>query len=141
MAKTYLSLGSNLGDNEQNIIEAVAAIGSEVGIVRRVSDYFESEPQGFISKNKFLNIAILVVTDLKPLQLLSKLQEIEQKLGRTTKSTAGYADRLIDIDILLYDNEIINTPELKIPHPLMLERDFVLVPLREIDPELSIFKE
>lgn len=140
MAKAYLSLGSNLGNKEQNIVEAVAAIGSEVGIVRRVSDYYHSEPQGFISENKFLNIAVLVVTNLKPLQLLSKLQEIEQKLGRESKSINEYADRLIDIDILLYDNEIVNLPELKIPHPLMLERDFVMIPLREIAPELSLFK-
>lgn len=140
MAKAYLSIGSNLGNKQQNIVEAVAAIGSEVGIVRKVSDYFESEPQGFISENKFINIAILVITDLQPRHMLLKLQEIERRLGRSIKSSNGYADRLIDIDILLYDNEIINTPELKIPHPLMMERDFVLVPLREIAPELMLFK-
>jgi 2-amino-4-hydroxy-6-hydroxymethyldihydropteridine diphosphokinase len=129
-----------LGNKEQNIVKAVAAIGCEIGVVRRVSDYFQSEAHGFISKNKFLNIALLVLTDLTPLQLLSKIQDIELKLGRTSKSSDGYTDRLIDIDILLYDNEIVDMPELKIPHPLMLERDFVLVPLREIAPELSLFK-
>lgn len=139
MAKVYLSLGSNLDNKEQNLINAIADIGSEIGVVRKVSDFFESQAQGFISENSFLNVCVLVVTDLSPIQLLIKTQEIETKLGRTQKSTKGYVDRKIDIDILLYNKEIVDLPELKIPHPKMLERDFVMIPLREIAPDLDIF--
>jgi 2-amino-4-hydroxy-6-hydroxymethyldihydropteridine diphosphokinase len=141
MAKVYLSIGSNLGNKEQNLMNAIATVGSEAGIVRRVSCFYSSEPTGFISSNKFLNAVILVVTELSPIQLLRKTQEIETKLGRTKKSTEGYVDRIIDIDILLYDKEILDSPELKIPHPKMLERDFVMIPLREIAPDLDIFIE
>lgn len=141
MAKVYLSLGSNLGNKEQNLMNAIATVGSEVGIVRRVSCFYNSEPMGFISSNKFLNAVILLVTELSPIQLLIKIQEVEAKLGRTQKSTEGYVDRIIDIDILLYDKELVDLPELKIPHPKMLERDFVMIPLREIAPDLDIFIE
>lgn len=140
MPYVFLSIGSNLGNREQNIINAIATIGSDVGVVRRVSEFIDSEPQGFESDNKFLNAAILVITCLKPLDLLYKLQEIEISLGRISKSDSGYTDRIIDIDILLYDNDIVDLPQLKIPHPLMMERDFVLIPLREIAPNLLIFK-
>jgi len=141
MPYVFLSIGSNLGDKEQNLMKAIATIGSDVGVVRRVSEFIETVPQGFESQNSFLNAAILVITCLKPLDLLAKLKEIEISLGRTTKSENGYADRCIDIDILLYDNDVVDLPELKIPHPLMMERDFVLVPLREIAPNLLIFKK
>jgi len=141
MAKVYLSLGSNLGNKEQNLMNAIATVGSEVGIVRRVSCFYNSEPMGFVSSYKFLNAVILLITELSPIQLLRKTQEIETKLGRSQKSTEGYVDRIIDIDILLYDKELVDLPELKIPHPKMLERDFVMIPLREIAPELDIFIE
>ena len=83
-----------------------------------------------------MNAVVSVETDLSALQLLAKTQEIERELGRTAKLSNGYADRVIDIDILLYDREIINLPELKIPHPFIAERDFVYVPLLEIAPDL-----
>jgi len=140
MSKVYLSLGSNLGNKEQNLMQAIAAIGYEIGVVRRVSEFYSSKPAGFISENDFLNAALLVITDLEPLQLLKKLQQIEIAMGRTQKTTNEYTDRIIDLDILLYENKNIDIPELKIPHPCMMERDFVLIPLREIAPELSIFK-
>lgn len=139
MPNVYLSIGTNLGNKEQNLVNAIAGIGCCIGIVRKVSDFHTSEPAGFQSDNQFLNAALLVITNLEPLTLLHKLQDLEFELGRTEKSTNTYSDRIIDIDILLYDDIIINLPELKIPHPKMLERDFVLIPLREIAPELGIF--
>ena len=140
MSRVFISLGTNLGNKEQNLVEAIAAIGSEVGVVRRVSDFYHSKPVGFQSDKNFLNAALLVISDMEPMLLLRKLQQIEKEIGRKTKSDTGYADRIIDLDILLYDNLIVNHPELKIPHPCMMERDFVLIPLREIAPELDIFK-
>jgi 2-amino-4-hydroxy-6-hydroxymethyldihydropteridine diphosphokinase len=139
MSNVYLSIGTNLGNKEQNLVNAIAKIGSGIGIVRKVSEFHKSEPIGFQSDNQFLNAALLVVTNLEPLVLLQKLQNLELELGRTEKSTDTYSDRIIDIDILLYDDIIIDLPELKIPHPKMMERDFVLIPLREIAPDLSIF--
>lgn len=141
MPYVFLSIGSNVGNREQNLINAIATIGSDVGVVRRVSEFVETDAHGFESENRFLNAAILVITCLKPLDLLAKLQKIEICLGRTPKSSNGYSDRCIDIDILLYDNVVVDLPELKIPHPLMMERDFVLIPLREIAPNLLIFKK
>lgn len=136
MAFTYLGLGTNLGNKQQNLTEAITALSVEVGGVLAVSSFLASEPWGFDSENTFLNAVVLVETDLTPLRLLQKTQEIERLLGRTAKSVHGYADRLIDIDILLYDNLIMDQPALKIPHPLIMERDFVLIPLTEIAPDL-----
>jgi len=121
-------------------MEAIAAIGCEVGVVRRVSGFYASKSVGFDSDNEFLNAALLVVSDMEPLVVLQRLQDIERKMGRETKSQNGYVDRIIDLDILLYDNRIINHPKLKIPHPNMMERDFVLIPLREIASDLPFFK-
>ncbi len=140
MSKIYISLGSNLGNKEQNLVGAIAAIGYEIGVVRRVSEFYASKPAGFVSENDFLNAALLVISDMEPMLVLRKLQQIERQMGRKTKSGNEYSDRIIDLDILLYDNETIDYPDLKIPHPFMMERDFVLIPLREIAPELSIFK-
>ncbi len=140
MSNIYIALGTNLGDKEQNLMEAIAAIGSEIGVVRRVSEFYSSKPVGFDSENDFLNAVILVISDCDPHLLLRKLQQIEVRMGRLTKSDNGYADRIIDLDILLYDDIRIDLPELKIPHPFMLERDFVMIPLREIAPGLSLFK-
>lgn len=139
MSKVYLSIGTNLGNKEQNLVSAIAEIGCCIGVVRKISNFISTEPVGFETNNQFLNAALLVITDLEPLVLLHKLQEIELKLGRTQKTSDIYSDRIIDIDILLYDDIKIVLPELKIPHPKMLERDFVLIPLREIAPDLKIF--
>jgi len=136
MALVYLSLGTNLGDKEQNLNNAIVQLSKQVGDVLKQSAFFASEPWGFDSKNEFLNAVILINTSLSPVELLKKTQEIETGLGRKTKSTVGYSDRLIDIDILFYDNLIIDEAELKIPHPFIAERDFVLIPLSEIAPEL-----
>lgn len=136
MALTYLGLGTNLGNKQQNLNDAITALSVEVGKVMAVSSFMVSAPWGFDSENTFLNTVVLMETELTPFSLLQKTQEIERSLGRTAKSTHGYADRLIDVDILLYDNLLIDQPTLKIPHPLIMERDFVIIPLTEIAPDL-----
>jgi len=132
MNTVYLSLGSNLGDKKSNLEKAVSLISKEVGKVISVSSFYQSAPCGFESENDFLNAVILIETSLSPFELLAKTQEIEKKMGRKTKTTETYSDRIIDIDILFYDDLIVNTPELKIPHPLWKERDFVKIPLAEL---------
>ena len=136
MALSYLGLGTNLGNKEQNLHAAIQLISTNVGEIVQQSGIYQTAAQGFESENLFLNAVILVNTELTPTQLLSKTQEIEQQLGRTEKSNGNYSDRLMDIDILLYDRLILNQLTLKIPHPLITEREFVLKPLLEIAPEL-----
>ena len=135
--KVYLGLGSNLGDRNAHIEQAIALIHERVGEVVHRSSFIETEPWGFESENKFLNAVILCETELTPRQLLKATQKIERELGRKKKSASShishlYKDRPIDIDILLYDDLTIDEPDLKIPHPLMEQRDFVMIPLREI---------
>lgn len=133
MHKVYLSLGSNLGDRKYEIKRAVELIGERIGAVECVSSLYETEPWGFSSDNMFVNAAVCVSTHLTPRALLEATQAIERDMGRTAKSVNGqYHDRTIDIDILLYDNIKVDEPDLKIPHPLMNERDFVMKPLKEI---------
>lgn len=129
----YLSLGSNLGDRHAAMCRAISLINDEVGTVDRKSSPLETEPWGFESKNMFLNMCVRVLTSLSPGQVLDATQNIERRMGRMSKSVDGqYHDRPIDIDILMYDDLHISTPRLTLPHPLMHERDFVMVPLREI---------
>lgn len=130
----YLSLGSNLGDRESNILHAIELINERVGEVIRRSSLIETEPWGFDSENKFLNGVICCETTLTPRQVLRKTQKIERDMGRKKKTVNSqlYSDRPIDIDILLYDDLTVDEPDLKIPHPLMQERDFVMIPLNEI---------
>ena len=131
----YLSLGSNLGDRHATMQSAILLLGKQAGTVDRVSSAIETEPWGFVSEHQFLNACICVETLLSPRQVLEATQCIERQLGRERKSENGvYHDRPIDIDILLFDDMHINEPDLVIPHPLMLERDFVMIPLREILP-------
>ncbi|MCQ2350945.1 MAG: 2-amino-4-hydroxy-6-hydroxymethyldihydropteridine diphosphokinase [Paludibacteraceae bacterium] len=131
--KVYLSLGTNIGDRHANIDKALSLIRERVGYIEAVSSIIETEPIGFLSPNKFLNCAICVITALSPSDLLYTTQDIERSMGRTTKSVNGvYSDRIIDIDILLYNDIKISTHELKIPHPHMQEREFVIKPLSEI---------
>lgn len=132
----YLSLGTNLGDKRKNIAEAIKNIGELVGDVVRQSALYETEPWGFRSDNRFVNAAVCVDTQLSPRRLLEVTQRIEREMGRTLKSDGGeYHDRIIDIDILLYGDLHIDEPDLKIPHPLMHERDFMMTPLNEIMEE------
>ena len=132
----YLSLGTNLGDKEQNLLSAITEIDRRIGSVRAQSAFLSTEPWGFESEHTCLNAAVCVETELSPNALLHATQQIERDMGRTQKSVDGkYHDRIIDIDILLYDDLHINTKKLTIPHPRMYERDFVLIPLREILPQ------
>lgn len=129
----YLSLGSNLGDRHATMQSAILLLDKQAGTVDRVSSAIETEPWGFKSANKFLNMCVRITTTLSPEQLLTTTKNIELQLGRTTKSVNGqYHDRPIDIDILTYDDLHINTPSLTLPHTHMHERDFVMIPLREI---------
>lgn len=131
----YLALGSNLGDRHAAICQALQLIGERIGTIEAQSSMMQTEPWGFDSTNWFLNMCVRVLTTLSPESLLNETQSIERCLGRTSKSVAGqYHDRIIDIDILMYDDLHITTPQLTLPHPLMHERDFVMVPLREILP-------
>ena len=131
--KVYFSLGSNLGDKEGNIREAISRIGELIGEVDRQSTLLATEPWGFESDNTFVNAAIRCTTSLSPFEILNITQNIERAMGRTLKSVDGqYHDRIIDIDILIYDDLHIITPQLTLPHPLMKERDFVMIPLKEI---------
>lgn len=133
----YLSLGTNLGNKEENLRTAMTLIEEQVGTITSQSALYASAPWGFDSENTFLNNAIAVETSLTPEELLSTTQRIEHTLGRTHKSVDGqYSDRLIDIDILLYDDVVMHTPSLTLPHPLMHRRLFVLEPLSEIAPTM-----
>lgn len=133
----YLSLGTNIGDRQRNIMQAINLLNERVGTVATLSSFLETEPWGFESTNAFINVALAIETTLTPRELLEATQVIERDLGRMAKSTGdGYADRIIDIDILLYDDLILSQEDLKIPHPLMQERLFVLTPLAEIAPKL-----
>lgn len=133
MHTVYLGLGTNLGDKKANLEMAVEEIGKRVGNVVSLSAFYATEPWGFESENSFLNAVCCVKTPLLPFELLRATQQIERDLGRTKKTVAGnYSDRMLDIDILLYDELRLDTPLLKIPHPLMEQREFVMIPLNEI---------
>lgn len=133
MHTIYLSLGTNLGSREDNLERALHLLQEQVGALLRRSSVHETTPWGFESSHMFLNLCVCMATSLSPLQLLAATKQIERQLGRTQKSAHGhYADRLIDIDILLYDDAHINEPGLVIPHLHMYEREFVMMPLNEI---------
>lgn len=135
--KVLLGLGSNLGNKKQNIEQALLNIQLYAGETETVSSLYETDPVGFESVNRFINAVCIINTVLSPEEVLDTTKKIEKKMGRTIKSEKKiYSDRIIDIDILFYDNDIIQTPELIIPHPLVHTRDFVLRPLSEIAPYL-----
>lgn len=130
---SYLSLGSNLGNREENLRKAISMIEERAGHVLATSSFMQTLPWGFVSDNVFLNACVKIDTTLSPQQLLAETQKIERALGRSKKSVDGqYSDRTIDIDILLYGDLTVDDDNLKIPHPHMYERDFVMMPLREI---------
>ena len=135
MATVYLGLGTNIGNRKENLTRAIEALSLALGHYTALSSFIETAPWGFDSENSFLNCAVAFETELAPLELLDTTEKVEREMGRTTKSTGDtYHDRIIDIDILLYGSEIVETPRLAIPHPLMPLRDFVLEPLAEIAP-------
>ena len=129
----FFSLGSNIGNRKRLIREAISLLNERVGRVVRESSLIETAPWGFSSPNHFINACVCCETKLNPRQILAVTQRIEREMGRVVKSQDGeYHDRIIDIDILLYDDLTIDEPDLKIPHPHMKERDFVMNPLQEI---------
>lgn len=128
----FLSLGSNLGDRFLHLQSAIRHIANRLGEVAARSSVLETEPWGFESQQAFLNMAIKVNTRLSPMQVLYITQAIEREMGRTEKTQGAYKDRIIDIDIIFYDQLEIKTPQLTLPHPLYKERDFVMKPLAEL---------
>ena len=133
----YVSLGANLGDRRKNIERAVRALGERVGAPAGCSSLIETRPAGFLSDHLFLNAVAAFRTDLSPARLLAVTQQIERELGRTAKSRDGvYADRLIDIDLLLLGDTVVCEPDLRLPHPRLERRRFVLEPLCELAPDL-----
>lgn len=134
MAIVYLGLGTNIGNRRGNLVKAASLLAERVGDILALSGFMETEPWGFESENLFLNAAIKMETPLTPDELLSATQAIEREMGREKKSDGTYHDRVIDIDILLYDNRVIEQLGLIVPHPLMQERLFVMAPLAEIAP-------
>lgn len=135
MAFVIINIGSNLGNRRLNLSRAMAAVASQFGDFE-MSHVVESDPLGFDSTNRFLNVGIAFHSDLPPARILSLLQEIEKKISPAPHRLpgGGYADRVIDIDIVAIDRDVIDTPELKVPHPHLAERDFFLVPLEELAP-------
>lgn len=140
--KAYLGLGTNLGDKEANLREAIQLIEKRAGTIVRQSSLFFSEPWGFESSNSFINSVICIDTKLSPVELLDVTQKIERDMGRRQKSCVStdsdgkpivvYHDRIIDIDILIYEGVEMSTSRLTLPHPHISKRDFVRIPLEEI---------
>ncbi len=137
MHDVFLGLGSNLGNKEENLNKALVKLAEKIGEIIKCSSFYVSEPWGYQSENTFLNSVVHLKTKLLPEEVLSRINEIEKILGRTAKSSSGYADRIIDIDILLFDDLILEADNLKIPHPHIAERNFVLIPLVEIAPDIK----
>lgn len=139
MATVYLSLGTNIGNKEKQMNEAIERIETQIGDVVSRSTFYVTEPWGFESENSFLNAAVKIETVLSADEVLKETQNIEREMGRIEKSEKGkYKDRIIDIDILMYGTSIIDSPNLTIPHKFMKERRFVLEPLAEIASEVVI---
>ncbi|MDG1332272.1 MAG: 2-amino-4-hydroxy-6-hydroxymethyldihydropteridine diphosphokinase [Crocinitomicaceae bacterium] len=143
VSTVYLSLGSNLGDRYQYLLNALAELSNKVGTVKLISETYENPPSGFQADQDFLNLCAEVYTRLSPDELLATLKNIEEELGRTKDISEGYSSRPIDIDIILYDDLILSKENLTIPHPHFRKRRFVLKPLstiayNKIDPETKL---
>jgi len=137
MSRIYLGIGSNLGNKEQNIKTAMKLVAERVGTIVIQSSICKTMPWGFHSDNIFFNAAACVETNLTPMQVLSVIKLIEMEMGRTSKSAQGmYEDRIIDLDLLFYEDQVINEVMLTVPHPLLQYRMFVLMPMVEIAPDL-----
>ncbi len=134
MHKVFLGIGGNLGDKKKNLQKCIELIRENLGEVDIISSVYETPPWGFSAESNFLNQVILIETNLDMLQLLQETQKIEAQFKKR-RSSEGYSSREMDIDILFFDDEIIETPELIIPHPLLHKRNFVLAPMVEIAGE------
>ena len=132
----YLNIGSNIGDRRDNLYRAVVALSAGTGGCA-VSSIVESEPWGFESENRFMNLGVFLYSDLEPLMMLERIHEIECRLGSAAHRDAqgGYIDRLVDIDIMAIDDLVIDTPTLQVPHPHLPERDFFLRPMMQLAPD------
>ena len=135
MVEAYLGLGTNIGDRAKNLASVRDRLAGLFDAIVSVSPVYISKPWGYKSEHDFYNQVIAINTEVDAFDLLDLAQETENKMGRI-RSMKGYSDRIIDIDILFYDEQVIETPELVIPHPRLAERAFVLVPLAEIAPDL-----
>jgi len=129
----YIALGSNIGDKSKNLSSAIEEIKTLIGEVTEVSSFFENEPQGFESNNIFVNACLICKTNLNPLATLKELKKIEKKMGRK-KTNGVYEDRIIDLDIIFYDQLVFNSEKLTIPHKDYKNRNFILIPLAELTP-------
>ena len=137
MKLAYLSLGSNIGDKKKYLYDAIKLLDGYKGIrIVKLSSLYETSPWGYTEQDLFMNLVFLIETSLSPVELLDCCQSIEQELGRVRLIKWG--PRVIDVDILLFEDETINTERLTIPHPFMTERDFVMIPLCEIAKDLKI---
>lgn len=136
MNNVYLGLGSNLGNRREILNRAIEEINERIGKVISLSVFYETAPWGYESVHPFLNAVACVESDRLPLQILDITQQIEKEMGRVHKSDGHYSDRTLDIDLLIIDDIVMNTPRLTLPHPLLHQRRFVLEPLAEIAPGL-----
>lgn len=133
MTRVFIALGSNLGDRMANLEAAIAALAPDVEVTAR-SPVYETDPQYVTDQPEFLNMAVAGETALEPVALLARLKEIETALGRT--ATVRFGPRVIDLDIALFGDRVVDTPDLTIPHPRIAERVFVLRPLADIAPDI-----
>jgi 2-amino-4-hydroxy-6-hydroxymethyldihydropteridine diphosphokinase len=139
VSRAYVALGSNLGDRERTLRDAVDALGAETGVeVIAVSRLIDTEPVGFLEQPRFLNGVVAIDTSLSARALLDLLLGIEQRFGRSRDGSPAQGPRTLDLDLLLYGNAEIDEPGLQVPHPRLQERAFVLEPLAELAPELEI---
>ena len=133
MAVVYLGIGSNLGDKQGNCLGALERLSTKGVTISKRSAFYETQPWGVVDQPDFVNMAVQAETWMSPEELLGALKEIEREMGRKVSSRWG--PRLIDLDLLLYDGRIVQSRDLVIPHPLLHQRDFVLLPLAEIAPD------
>jgi 2-amino-4-hydroxy-6-hydroxymethyldihydropteridine diphosphokinase len=135
MSVVYIGIGSNLGNSQENCLRAIELLQKKGIIITKRSSLYETEPWGVKDQPLFINMAIEIETGLKPKVLLKILKDVEKEVGRG--KSIKWGPRIIDLDILLFDNIVLNEDDLKIPHPLMHKRDFVLRPLCEIAPDIK----
>ncbi|MBO6118520.1 MAG: 2-amino-4-hydroxy-6-hydroxymethyldihydropteridine diphosphokinase [Bacteroidales bacterium] len=135
MEEIVLSFGSNLGNKKENILKAYGLLQARLGKQIKTSDIIQTEPWGFTSEELFANSVAVFQTEYSAEECLKIINQIEKELGRIRNMSAGYENRVIDIDILFYGDMIINTPDLTVPHPLLHLRQFVMIPLKQIIPE------
>ena len=139
MPRAYIALGSNLGDREKTIRDAIAALAAEAGVaVAAVSGLIDTEPVGVVDQPRFLNGVAAVDTELSAHELLDLLLDVERRFGRQREGAIPQGPRTLDLDLLLYGSEEIDEPGLRVPHPRLHEREFVLGPLEELAPTLEV---